>query len=342
MTPLARASCVFFKNRVVPTNNPHAVALRTLPRRLSIVADDVLTIRKAHKRFGNTQALDGASFALRHGECLALLGPNGAGKTTLVRAISGRVRLDEGEIRLLGEPLGNGPSGPALGLVPQETALYPLLTARENLEVFAALAGLPASEQKDRVRWALDWTGLAERPDEPIRQFSGGMKRRLNLACGVLHRPKVVLLDEPTVGVDPQSRQRIWEMLGTLRAEGASLLWTTHQLEEAQQSCDRIVILDYGRVIAEGTLAELVAQTVGGGRHVTMFLEAEPPEVLKQRGFTLEGSNAVRHRLDDVAVELPELLAVLGQAGTRVVDLRIEAPSLQEVFLHLTGRELRE
>lgn len=307
-----------------------------------MVRGDVLVIRHAQKQFGSTPALAGASLALRRGECLALLGPNGAGKTTLVQAIVGRVRLDQGEIRWPEEPLRQGRSGRVLGLVPQEIALYPLLTARENLEVFAALLGLPSAQQGERVGWALEWTGLAERANEPIRQFSGGMQRRLNLACGVLHRPEVLLLDEPTVGVDPQSRQRIWEMLAALQAEGISLLWTTHQLEEAEKRCDRIVILDRGRVIAEGTLAELVAQTVGSGRQVTMVLEDEPPQILQQHGFTRGEGNAVRHGLGNVAVELPQLLAVVEQAGAHVVDLRIEEPSLQEVFLGLTGRELRE
>lgn len=306
------------------------------------MADCVLTVRNAQKRFGNTQALDGASFSLAQGECLALLGPNGAGKTTLVRAITGRVRLDQGELRLLGEPLRAGQSGPALGLVPQEIALYPLLTARENLQVFAALRGLAASQQTERIRWALEWTGLADRADEPIRHFSGGMKRRLNLACGVLDRPRVVLLDEPTVGVDPQSRQRIWEMLDSLQADGTSLLWTTHQLDEAEQRCDRVVILDHGRVIADGTFADVVARTVGAGRTVTMVLDAEPPEALTLGGFTRAGSCSVRHPLVHIAAELPELLTAVDRAGARVVDLRVETPSLQDVFLHLTGRELRQ
>lgn len=316
--------------------------MRTRLESSAAVPHNVLAVRDAGKRFGSTQALNGATFTLRRGECLALLGPNGAGKTTLVRAVAGRARLDRGEIRLFGEQLHTRAPGPALGLVPQEIALYPLLTARENLEIFATITGVAVSEQRDRVRWALDWTGLSERADEPIRQFSGGMSRRLNLACGVLHRPEVVLLDEPTVGVDPQSRQRIWDMLGTLRSEGASLLWTTHQLDEAEQLCDRIVILDGGRVIAQGTLAELVAQTVGPGQYLTILLEDEVPQVLQQHGFTREGHNRARHRLDKVAREVPELLAAVEQAGARVVDLRIETPTLQEVFLRLTGRELRE
>lgn len=225
----------------------------------------MLQIKDAHKQFGEKAALDGADLSLGEGEWLALLGPNGAGKTTLVRAIAGRVRLDSGTIRLQGEEVTGleHHARASLGIVPQEVALYPNLTARENLEVFAALHGVPKSELRERAKWALDWTGLADRADERSATFSGGMNRRLNIACGVLHKPRVILLDEPTVGVDPQSRQRIWEMLEQLRGEGASLLLTTHQLDEAQEVTDRIVILDRGKTIAAGTFKELLNQTIG-------------------------------------------------------------------------------
>jgi len=200
------------------------------------------------------KALDGVSLELREGELLGLLGPNGAGKTTLVRAIAGRVRLDAGTITI--------DSG-ALGVVPQEIALYPALTARENLEAFGELNGLRGPTLRERVGWALEWTALAERTKDPVRTFSGGMRRRLNIACGILHRPRVILLDEPTVGVDPQSRERIHDMLDALRADGHTLLLTTHQLDEAEARCSRIVIVDHGRVIADGEPAELI-RTIGG------------------------------------------------------------------------------
>src|SRR5450830_1318802 len=235
---------------------------------------DVLTVTGARKKFGEVVALDGATLSLREGELLALLGPNGAGKTTLIRAISGRVRLDAGEIRLFEKPLTGPPSPlrgfgaagktpPELGIVPQELAIYPSLTARENLEAFGRLQGLSAADVGTQVKWALATTALEDRADEPVKRFSGGMKRRLNIACGVLHRPRVVLLDEPTVGVDPQSRERIYDMLTGLTKAGVSLLLTTHHLEEAEARCSRTVIIDHGKVIAAGTMAELVDQTVG-------------------------------------------------------------------------------
>ena len=308
---------------------------------------NVLSVTNATKSFGAVKALDGASFELRQGELLALLGPNGAGKTTLIRAIAGRVRLDSGEIRLFGVPVGDGRTPPELGIVPQEIALYPLLTARENLAAFGELQGLSGPDLKRQIDWALERTGLGDRAAEPVKQFSGGMKRRLNIACGVLHRPRIVLLDEPTVGVDPQSRDRIYDMLSDLAAEGASLLLTTHHLEEAEARCSRTVIIDRGRAIAEGTLAELVDRTVGRHRLVTLRLD----QPLADMGRVAVGSETVvdsgdarqlRARLHDVASELPQLLDRVRRAGRAVEDVEVRGPSLQAVFIHLTGRELRE
>src|SRR6188768_1017831 len=235
---------------------------------------DVLAVTGARKKFGDVVALDGATLSLREGELLALLGPNGAGKTTLIRAISGRVQLDAGEIRLFGTPLSGTKTPPELGIVPQELAIYPSLTARENLEAFGRLQGLSSSDVAAQVKWALATTALEDRADEPVKGFSGGMKRRLNIACGVLHRPRVVLLDEPTVGVDPQSRERIYDMLTDLTRAGVSLLLTTHHLEEAEARCSRTVIIDHGKVIAAGTMSELVDQTVGRHRMVTLTVDA--------------------------------------------------------------------
>jgi len=301
----------------------------------------VLRVENAKKAFGATQALCGVSLELGKGELLGLLGPNGAGKTTLVRALAGRVRLDGGTIELFGRRLSETETRDGLGVVPQEIALYPLLTARENLEAFGSFNGLRGSALRDRVAWALEWTGLSERAREPIRRFSGGMRRRLNIACGVLHEPRVILLDEPTVGVDPQSRERIYEMLDRLRANGVSLLLTTHQLDEAEARCERIVIVDRGRVIAAGTLGELVRDTVGGGRVVTVKLDRAPAAPIE--GLASEGDGTIwRGPVHDVDVDLAAVLRRIAAAGRSVVDLEVRQPSLQSVFLHLTGRELRE
>ena len=303
---------------------------------------DVLTVAGARKKFGEVLALDGATLSLREGELLALLGPNGAGKTTLIRAISGRVQLDAGEIRLFGKPLAHRKTPPELGIVPQELAIYPSLTARENLVAFGRLQGLSSGDVATQVKWALAATALEDRADEPVKAFSGGMKRRLNIACGVLHRPRVVLLDEPTVGVDPQSRERIYDMLTDLTKAGVSLLLTTHHLEEAEARCVRTVIIDHGKVIAAGTMPELVDQTVGRHRIVTLRVDAPVAAAPPGVDVSAEDPRLLRAKVVNVARELPLLLSAIAAQGREVEDVDVRGPSLQSVFIHLTGRELRE
>ena len=299
-----------------------------------------LRVRDVVKRFGGTVALDRAGLELRRGERLALLGPNGAGKTTLVRCICGRAVPDAGRMEMLDQLLPPTGGRQRLGFVPQEVALYPDLTARENLEAFGRFHGLRGGELRQAVEWALAWTGLADRARQLTKTLSGGMRRRVNIACGVLHRPLVLLLDEPTVGVDPQSRERIFEMLDELRDHGTSILLTTHQLDEAEQRCDRIVIIDHGRVIAGGTLAELIEATVGPKRRVTLRLAGPGPKPL---GFRAGGDpRELVAEVGDVALELPALLDRVREAGGEVSDVEVRAPSLHAVFIHLTGRELRE
>ena len=303
---------------------------------------DVLTVTGVRKKFGEVVALDGATLSLREGELLALLGPNGAGKTTLIRAISGRVQLDAGEIRLFGTPLTQRKTPPELGIVPQELAIYPSLTARENLEAFGRLQGLSSGDVTVQVKWALAATALEDRADEPVKGFSGGMKRRLNIACGILHRPRVVLLDEPTVGVDPQSRERIYDMLTDLTKAGVSLLLTTHHLEEAEARCARTVIIDHGKVIAAGTMAELVEQTVGRHRIVTLRVDAPVAAVPPGVDVSVEDPRLLQAKVVNVARELPVLLSAIAAQGREIEDVEVRGPSLQSVFIHLTGRELRE
>ncbi len=291
----------------------------------------MLSVRNACKRFGTVVGLAAIDLRIERGEWVGLLGPNGAGKTTLIRAIAGRVRLDDGRIAVAGE----------LGLVPQDIALYPTLTAQENLEVFGSLHRLRGSLLSERVAWALEWTGLADRARDLTGVFSGGMKRRLNLACGVLHRPALVLLDEPTSGVDPQSRERIFEMLAELQRAGAALLHTTHRLDEAETVCARVVIIDRGRIIAAGTPAELIAQTSGPAQEVVVTLDRVPTRQALPVGASADG-RTLRMAVSDLGVELPPLLAGLRAAGCGVVDVRVVRPDLSAAFLHLTGRELRE
>lgn len=303
--------------------------------------EPALQIENVSKRYGEMVALQDVSLQVGRGERLALLGPNGAGKTTLVRCVSGRVRPDCGRIRLWGEPLSHALRGEHLGLVPQDIALYPALTARQNLEIFGRLYGLRGTDLVRRVEWALEWVGLSARARDRIATYSGGMKRRINLACGVLHGPRVALLDEPTAGVDPQSRERIYDMLEELGHQGTAFVMATHHLEEAEHRSDRVAILDGGRLIAEGTVPELVERTVGRRRRVVMRLDRPLEEPIPG---LLPGAHPAEAVIEteDVVKDLPVALASLESVQHRIHDFGIEAPNLHAVFIHLTGRELRE
>lgn len=327
-----------------------------------MIAEDgfALQCSGVEKAFGSLMALNGLDLEVHPGERIALLGPNGAGKTTLVRAICGRVRLDKGSIRLFGNAAGSAKALQHLGVVPQEIALYGDLTAKENLFIFAKLHGLRRREATRRVNEVLEWIGLSDRANELVKNFSGGMKRRVNLACGVMHHPPLILLDEPTVGVDPQSRERIFLMLDELSKQGAAIILTTHHLDEAEKQSDRIVIMDHGRVIAEGSLSDLIEQTVGSRRQLVMqiyknnffatFLgsNSEHAALARLEAESLPGfqqhaaTGGWTKEIDDVAQELPPLLENLRQRGLVVADLEIRTPNLHHVFLHLTGKELRE
>ena len=267
----------------------------------------------------------------------------------MIRCLSGRSQPDRGTIRMLGETLQRTTPRDALGLVPQEIALYGDLTTRENLYAFGRFYGLRGKTLAGRVQWALQWTGLADRADDLVGNFSGGMKRRVNLACGVLHEPAVLLLDEPTVGVDPQSRERIFTMLGQLHQAGTSVLLTTHQLDEAETQCDRIVIVDHGQVVASGTFDELVRQTIGPERMVRLRLSSplrgEHNEPLAVAGIALTvrpGEDTISARVAEIASGLPRLIEAVHVAGYDVRDVEVHSPSLRHVFLHLTGHALRD
>ena len=298
-----------------------------------------LRVAGARKSFGSIAALAGLSLDVARGEWVGLLGPNGAGKSTLMLSILGLVPLDGGRIEVLGERPGADRG--AVGFVPQEIALYPLLSTEENLRVFGRLHGVRGRDLARRIDWALEWTGLSHRAGDPVGHFSGGMQRRLNIACGVLHRPRLVLLDEPTVGVDPQGRRRIWEMLEELRSAGAALVQSTHELHEIESVCDRMLIMDHGRIIAAGTVGELVESTLGSGAELRLTLDRPAEGLLPRNGFEVRGAT-LRGALDDVASDLPAVLEKLSSAGLGVLDMQVERPDLEAVFTHLTGRELRE
>lgn len=297
------------------------------------------------KSFGDRRALDGATVEVRPGEILGLLGPNGAGKTTLVRAVAGRVAPDAGQLRVFGLSPRSDAARPLRGWVPQEIALYPLLSPRENLWTFGRYQGLEGAALDEAITRSLDWIGLSERANDRTDRLSGGMKRRLNIAAGTIHRPRLLLLDEPTVGVDPQSRERIYAMIGELQAEGVSLLYTTHYMEEAERLCDRIAIIDHGRIVAADTKDQLVRDTLGTRQ--ALVIEAETPisapvaAALTASGAVVEGARVLAS-VEDPPRQIREMLDVFHREGVAIRDLTLTSVTLEQVFLHLTGRELRE
>ncbi len=307
------------------------------------VAAAPLVVESLVKRFGIVTAVDGISLELRAGECFGLLGPNGAGKSTLIRAVAGRVIPDSGRVAVFGFAAGSRQARAALGWVPQELALYPRLSARENLRSFGRYNGMRGKVLEDSVAWCLHWASLQDRAGELTRNLSGGMKRRLNMAAGLIHHPRFVLLDEPTVGVDPQSRNRIFEMIEALRAQGMTIIYTTHYMEEAERLCDRIAIVDRGRIIALDAKEGLVRASFGErSQMVARF--AGPADAVRawveSRGGRMKEATAEFSA--DRPSEIGALLEAASAAGFELVDVSLRRPNLESVFLHLTGRELRD
>lgn len=295
------------------------------------------------KRFGQVTAVDGVALELRAGECLGLLGPNGAGKSTLIRSIVGRVIPDVGTISVFGAPADSMAARNTLGWIPQELALYPRLSCRENLQAFGRYHGLSGAALAHAVERCLGWATLSDRSADLVKNLSGGMKRRLNMAAGLIHQPKLVLMDEPTVGVDPQSRNHIFEMIEKLRDEGMSIIYTTHYMEEAERLCDRIAIVDHGKIIAQGTHAELV-QNAFGSRSQVLARFAGADEriaawVAEHGGHAVDG---VAQFTVEHPTEIAGLLEASAKAGFELLDVSLRRPNLESVFLQLTGRELRD
>ncbi len=307
--------------------------ISTLPLRLDALV----------KRFGHITAVDGITLELRSGECLGLLGPNGAGKSTLIRSIVGRVIPDSGTITVLGAPADSTAARNSLGWIPQELALYPRLTCRENLESFGRYHGLGGPALSESVTRCLTWSTLTDRANDLVMTLSGGMKRRLNMAAGLIHEPKVVLMDEPTVGVDPQSRNHIFEMIEKIRDGGISIIYTTHYMEEAERLCDRIAVVDHGRIIASGTNAELVQNAFGSRSQVLARFAANNDRVehwVEQHGGkTVDGT--AQFTIDH-PTQITVLLEDSSKAGLELLDVSLRKPNLESVFLNLTGRELRD
>ena len=312
----------------------------------------MLEVRDVRKRYGDVLAVDGVSFTVGDGETVGLLGPNGAGKTTTVSIVCGLVKPDAGEVLVDGRPL-KGDTDPAklgIGLVPQELALYEELSARDNLAFFGALYGLDDATLARASEDALRLVGLLDRAKDRVKTYSGGMKRRLNLAAALLHDPRTLVLDEPTVGVDPQSRNAIFDNLEALKARGKSLIYTTHYMEEAERLCDRVVILDKGRTVADDTLRGLYRRSPAQNRIAVELTHADAAD-----GPWLDGLRGLPGvtdaRLDagvldvgvaDLTAGAPAVLGWLAGQGRAFAHVSTERPDLESVFLSLTGRSLRD
>jgi len=309
-------------------------------------AIEVLDLRKS---FGENQAVQGVSFEVQQGEIFSLLGPNGAGKTTTISMLSCLLRPNDGDARVMGHSIRSDPMGvkSALGVVPQDLALYEDLTARENLSFWGKMYGLRGSKLKLRVDEVLDVIGLRDRANERVGKYSGGMKRRVNIGVALLHKPKVIYMDEPTVGIDPQSRRNILDSVVKLKDEGMTVLYTTHYMEEAQELSDHIGIMDHGKLIACGTGEELV-KLVGQQTRIDLTLNANVANVMSVwQG--VEGVSLVSAEEDLVTVlaqdsnlVLPHLFESATRLSARITSVDIREPNLESVFLHLTGRALRD
>ncbi|HEV3120171.1 MAG TPA: ABC transporter ATP-binding protein [Gemmataceae bacterium] len=306
-----------------------------------------LEVRDVHKRYGSTVALDGVSFEVASGEIFGLLGPNGAGKTTLLSILSCLLEASAGEARLLGWKLL--PNARELrreiGIVPQELALYGELTARENLDFFGQLYGLEAARRRRRVEEVLAAVGLEDRADHRVDTFSGGMKRRLNLGAALVHEPRLLLLDEPTTGVDPQSRNHIFEEIRRVNRAGVTVVYTSHYMEEVQALCTRIGIIDHGRLIACDTVSGLLQQMEGLIRIRVPQITPGFRERVKQLSsvrLTEQNGQTLAVECRDVKGTLLQLVALLNELQLELTSLETEEPNLERVFLHLTGRGLRD
>jgi len=308
----------------------------------------LLSVTNIVKSFGDIKAVDDVSFEVNPGEIYGLLGPNGAGKTTSISIISGLIRANSGDVEIDGESFWNDPmrAKRSMGVVPQDIALYEELTGRENLLFWGQLAGLSKSSAKSRADELLKTLSLESRGKDVLKKYSGGMKRRINLGCALMHSPKLLLLDEPTVGIDPQARTNILEFVENLAAQGTAILYTTHYLEEAERFCQRIGIIDHGKLLAEGGLNEL--QELAGGKQVYVMegdlagaADKLPADFLKQ--FKIIQSSDEQITIASIEDKHPsDCLRELLKVPVKLDNISVKKPTLNEVFLKLTGRDLRE
>jgi ABC-2 type transport system ATP-binding protein len=315
----------------------------------AIMMQNKLTVTNLTKSFQDKKVLNGISFDVHPGEVLCILGPNGAGKSTTINILTAALGSDGGEICFQGEKIGTHLKiyKQALGIVPQDIALYEELSAEQNLNFFASLYGLHGAALAKAVEDALTFAGLHDRRKDKVKTFSGGMKRRLNIACAIAHHPELVIMDEPTVGIDPQSRNHILDSIKSLRDQGMTVIYTTHYMEEVEAISSRIIIMDHGTIIAEGT-KESLKEEIENEKHYTIEVE-ENGKISDQKFYSVEGVKSVKIEGSTIEItslkgveNLDRIIAILSDGGEKIRNITSEAASLERVFLKLTGRKLRD
>jgi ABC-2 type transport system ATP-binding protein len=315
----------------------------------------IIEIRGLKKQFNPPDgviAVKGVTFEINQGEIFSLLGPNGAGKTTTISMMSGLLTPTEGDVLFAGHSIIKEPLAvkKMIGVVPQELAIYPTLSTRQNLAFFGKMYGLRGRELKKRIDEVIEFTGLADRANDPVQEYSGGMKRRVNIGIGLLHRPQIIFLDEPTVAIDPQSRRNILDAVKALNAQGITVFYTTHYMEEAQELSDRVGIIDHGKIIALGTQAELTKMV--GEMDTVLISVPEVSDAMVEALCQVEGvekcikadgkNGEIRLMAQNARHVLPDVIRVINESGQSLQNLEVQEPTLEAVFLHLTGRALRD
>lgn len=309
----------------------------------------LLEIRNLVKRYNDVLAVDNVSISINEGEIFGLLGPNGAGKSTTINALTGLTKADSGEIRIFGLDMKTHEKDikREIGIVPQDIAVYDDLTTNENLRYFGKLYGLKGKLLDERVKEALDFTGLSEKGKDYPKKFSGGMKRRLNIACAIVHHPKLIIMDEPTVGIDPQSRNHILQSIKELNKMGSTIIYTSHYMEEVEELCTRLVIVDHGRIIAKGSKEELENMVAVDDRvsidlsSVNYTITDNIKKINGVKECSVAGSK-ISIISKKLSKNLGRIIDCISETDSEILSLNIERPSLESVFLTLTGRSLRD
>ncbi|MBK1812782.1 ABC transporter ATP-binding protein [Clostridium sp. YIM B02505] len=310
---------------------------------------DIITVKNLEKNYGSKKAVDCIDFSLKNGEILGLLGPNGAGKSTTLNILSTILKADEGEIEVLGHNLKEDAKiiKKSIGIVPQDIAIYEEISAEKNVSFFASLYGLKGNELKQQVKEALELVGLYDKKSDKPKTFSGGMKRRLNIACAIAHKPKIIIMDEPTVGIDPQSRNHILDSIKTLKSRGAAIIYSTHYMEEVEAIADRIIIMNEGKIIAEGTNEELKQMV---NEEISYSFSVNNTEkLIDEELYSIEGIKQVKILENEVNLtslkskdNLNEIIATFLKTNCTIKSMNSKEASLETTFLELTGRNLRD